>query len=206
MESQPAETTEGSPETSKPKKKKKGGKPLDLSQLDEKSFKIMAKLMLALMELDIPLYDFFEGAIYEQPVKTKKQQKSVEIINENNFYSLLKERGVRKKDTPHANLSHFLQLDQTYPDLLMLKRIAKTLDEMSKNDELMANIIAAAEEQMGGDDDDERLGTVEEDAESNQFETGIKGGNSQAARNGGTANDDDDDGQYKEDYEDDYEF
>jgi len=73
MESQPAETTEGSPETSKPKKKKKGGKPLDLSQLDEKSFKIMAKLMLALMELDIPLYDFFEGAIYEQPVKTKKQ-------------------------------------------------------------------------------------------------------------------------------------
>jgi len=28
----------------------------------------------------------------------------------------------------------------------MLKRIAKTLDEMSKNDELMANIIAAAEE------------------------------------------------------------
>lgn len=58
----------------------------------------------------------------------------------------------------------------------MLKRIAKTLDEMSKNDELMANIIAAAEEQLGGDDDENRLGTVEEDAEDNQFDTGLKGG------------------------------
>lgn len=55
------------------KKKKKGaaGPGLDLSQLDEKSIKILAKLMLALMELNVTLYDFFDGAIYEQLVKTK---------------------------------------------------------------------------------------------------------------------------------------
>lgn len=55
------------------KKKKKGGAGpgLDLSQLDEKSIKILAKLMLALMELNVTLYDFFDGAIYEQLVKTK---------------------------------------------------------------------------------------------------------------------------------------
>lgn len=44
---------------------------MDLSQLDEKSIKILAKLMLALMELNVTLYDFFDGAIYEQLVKTK---------------------------------------------------------------------------------------------------------------------------------------
>lgn len=38
---------------------------MDLSQLDEKSIKILAKLMLALMELNVSLYDFFNGAIYE---------------------------------------------------------------------------------------------------------------------------------------------
>jgi hypothetical protein len=38
---------------------------MDLSQLDEKSIKIMAKLMLALMELNVSLYDFFDGCIYE---------------------------------------------------------------------------------------------------------------------------------------------
>lgn len=42
-----------------------------MSQLDEKSIKIMAKLMIALMELNVSLYDFFEGFIYEQAVKTK---------------------------------------------------------------------------------------------------------------------------------------
>ena len=44
---------------------------MDLSQLDEKSIKIMAKLMLALMEINVSLYDFFDGQIYEQLVKTK---------------------------------------------------------------------------------------------------------------------------------------
>ncbi len=54
----------------------------------------------------------------------------------------------------------------------MLKKVAKTLDEMSKNEELMANIIAAAEDQLGGDEDgEERLGTIGEDAEDNQFDT-----------------------------------
>jgi hypothetical protein len=44
---------------------------MDLSLLDEKSIKIMAKLMLALMQLNVTLYDFFDGVIYEQLVKTK---------------------------------------------------------------------------------------------------------------------------------------
>jgi hypothetical protein len=38
---------------------------MDLGQLDEKSIKTLAKLMLALMELNVTLYDFFEGSIYE---------------------------------------------------------------------------------------------------------------------------------------------
>ena len=44
---------------------------MDLSLLDEKSIKVLAKLMLALMQLNVTLYDFFEGVIYEQLVKTK---------------------------------------------------------------------------------------------------------------------------------------
>lgn len=61
-------------DSEKKKGKKKGGKKnqaMDLSQLDEKGIKTLAKLMLALMELNLSLYDFFEGLIYEQLVKTK---------------------------------------------------------------------------------------------------------------------------------------
>jgi hypothetical protein len=34
----------------------------------------------------------------------------------------------------------------------MLKKVAKTLDEMAKNEELMAGILAAAEDDNGGED------------------------------------------------------
>ena len=46
-------------------------------------------------------------------------------------------------------LKGFLQLDPNYPQLLMLKKVAKALDEMAKNEELMGEILAAA-----GDDED----------------------------------------------------
>jgi hypothetical protein len=54
---------------------------MDLSQLDEKSVKIMAKLMLAMMELNMSLYEFFEGCIYEQLVKSKTKEDVIEIMN-----------------------------------------------------------------------------------------------------------------------------
>ena len=57
--------------------------------MDEKSIKILAKLMLALMELNVSLYDFFEGSIYEQLVKTKTKQNVVEIINVKDFFDML---------------------------------------------------------------------------------------------------------------------
>lgn len=73
----------------KKKKKKSAAKGVDLALLDEKSIKIMAKLMLALMELNVSLYEFFEGKIYEQAVKTKKKENKVEIINSKDFFDYL---------------------------------------------------------------------------------------------------------------------
>jgi hypothetical protein len=38
---------------------------MDLGQLDEKSIKILAKMILALMEMNATLDEFFDGVIYE---------------------------------------------------------------------------------------------------------------------------------------------
>jgi hypothetical protein len=100
--------------------------------------------MLALMELNVSLYDFFEGAIYEQLVKTKTKQNTVEIMTAKDFFELLQKQGVRKKAQAHDNLQKFLQLDPNYPHLIMVKKIARALDEMAKNEELMEGILAAA--------------------------------------------------------------
>ena len=61
--------------------------------------------MLALMELNVSLYDFFgEGVIYEQLVKTKTKQNVVEIIAVKDFFEILVKRGVRKNPKAHENL------------------------------------------------------------------------------------------------------
>ena len=52
-------------DTANKKKGKKKEKQLDLAELDNKSIKILAKLMMALLDLSITLYEFFEGAIYD---------------------------------------------------------------------------------------------------------------------------------------------
>jgi hypothetical protein len=52
-------------DTATKKKGKKKEKQLDLAELDNKSIKILAKLMMALLDLSITLYEFFEGAIYD---------------------------------------------------------------------------------------------------------------------------------------------
>ncbi len=57
--------------------------------MDEKSIKILVKLILALMELNVSLYEFFDGAIYEQQVKTKSKQENYEIINAKDFFEVL---------------------------------------------------------------------------------------------------------------------
>lgn len=68
----------------------------------------MAKLMLALMELNVSLYDFFEGAIFEQLVKTKTKQNKIEILKAEDFFAYLQARGVRKNNNTHENLLKFL--------------------------------------------------------------------------------------------------
>lgn len=68
--------------------------------------------------------------------------------------------------------------------MLMLKKIAKTLDEMAKNEELMSGILAAAEEDAGapdmqgegeyteGGEGQQRLITIGEDGEEDKhFDT-----------------------------------
>jgi hypothetical protein len=115
---------------------------------------------------------------------------------------MLQRRGVRKKAAEHENLKKALQLDPNYPQLLMLKKIAKALDEMAKNEELMSGILAAAEEDLGGETieggeemeggEKVRLNTIGEDEE--QFDTN-------KSKRGGLVNNgaDDEDENYDDD-------
>ena len=118
--------------------KKKGQ--LDLSRLDQKSVKIMVMLMLYLLNQDMTTQEFFQDVIFEQNVKTKTKHFTMIFLKSEDFFRVLKEKGIRGKDTEHENLRQFLQLNDENPKLLLLKNIKKTLEQMAENEPFMQAI------------------------------------------------------------------
>ena len=110
------------------------------SKLDQKSIKTMVMLMLHLLELDMSVQEFFQEVTFEQQVKSKTKQQTLEIIKAEDFFRVLHERGIKKKNNQHENLKEFLQLSAGHKDLLVVKSIEKTLNQMSENENFMAAI------------------------------------------------------------------
>ncbi len=109
----------------------------------------MVMLMLYLLENNMTTAEFFRAVVYEQNVKSKTKQQTLDIMRAEDFFRVLHEKGIRKKNNEHANLKVFLQLSPSFPDLLVLKSIKKTLEQMAENEEFMD---AIREDIMYGDD------------------------------------------------------
>ena len=125
---------------SPPQKKKKKGQQLDLSKLDKKSVKIMVTLMVHLLQTDMTTQDFFSEVIFEQNVKTKSKQFVLHLINADDFFRVLQQKGIRSKSTEHENLREFLQLNAENPNLIVVKNIRKALEQMAENEAFMEAI------------------------------------------------------------------
>jgi hypothetical protein len=75
--------------------------------------------------------DVFEGVVYDQNIKSKSgNAQVVQIMKADDFYRVLYESEIRPADTPHDNLQEFLQLSPSYPELLALKSVRRTLEAM----------------------------------------------------------------------------
>ena len=96
--------------------------------------------MVHILQSDMTTQDFFEEVVFEQQVKTKTKQFTMEFLKSEDFFRVLNEKGIRKKATVHENLREFLQLNAENPNLLLLKNIRKTLEQMSENEAFMAAI------------------------------------------------------------------
>jgi len=62
------------------------------------------------------------------------------FLKSEDFFRVLQEKGIRGKNTEHANLREFLQLNAENPNLVLLKNIKKTLEQMADNEAFMAAI------------------------------------------------------------------
>ena len=76
------------------------------------------------------------------------------FLKSEDFFRVLKEKGIRSKATEHPNLREFLQLSANNPQLLLLKNIRKTLEQMSENEAFMSAIqedVLMSEQKAGED-------------------------------------------------------
>lgn len=76
------------------------------------------------------------------------------FLKSDDFFRVLKEKGIRSKETEHPNLREFLQLSANNPQLLLLKNIRKTLEQMSENEAFMSAIqedVLMSEQKPGED-------------------------------------------------------
>ncbi len=83
-------------------------------------------------------------------------------------------RGVRKSANAHPDLQRVLQLDPNYPDLILVKRLSKAIDEISKNEDIMQGIMAAAQEEDDAQkamkkDANEAVKEAEEEEEMDEY-------------------------------------
>ena len=100
----------------------------------------MVMLMVNLLQSGMTTQEFFQDVIFEQNVKTKTRHFTMTFLKAEDFWQVLKDKGIRSKNSEHANLREFLQLDQKNPQLFLLKNIRKTLEQMSENDAFMEAI------------------------------------------------------------------
>jgi len=71
-------------------------------------------------------------------------------MNADDFFRVLQEKGIRSKAKEHPNLKEFLQLSPNFPDLIVVKNIKKTLEQMAENEAFME---AIREDVMAGEEE-----------------------------------------------------
>eukprot|EP01022_Parablepharisma_sp_SALTPOND_P000995 TRINITY_DN105406_c4_g1_i1.p2 TRINITY_DN105406_c4_g1~~TRINITY_DN105406_c4_g1_i1.p2 ORF type:complete len:849 (+),score=138.53 TRINITY_DN105406_c4_g1_i1:84-2549(+) len=109
---------------------------LNLAKLDDISMVIMLALAEYLMQEKVPLYELFGNVIYTQNVKTKTKERTVELIDSNEFFKIVREIGIDLEDEEHENLKEFLCLDLKYKNKLYMKKLKKAVEEFAFNEEL----------------------------------------------------------------------
>lgn len=117
-----------------PNKPKKKG--MDLDGLSNDAKTLLLNFAVYLESESIDWSQFFESVKYEQMVKTKKKQSSVDIVPAEDFFRLIEEvyeivSDINLTDEVKSELQELLWLEANYKDLLFLKKIEKAVKEIT---------------------------------------------------------------------------
>ncbi len=132
---------------------------IDFSGLDPISMVLLLGLAEYLAKEKQSLHGLFGERVHKQLVKTKKAQRTVELIKSADFFATLHDIGIRTDEPEHENLKLFLCINPSYPSKIYVKKLRKVLDEFAGNEELRAqaqkyyrDLVEEGEEENGNSD------------------------------------------------------
>ena len=67
------------------------------------------------------------------PIKTASKTQNIEIVESDIFFKKLHENGIVKKDAIQENICLLFCIDRKYSNMLMVKKIKKTLSDFKPN-------------------------------------------------------------------------
>ena len=83
------------------------------------------------------MQDIFTAVIFEQSFKLKTMKQTILVMETDDFFKTLQQRGIRKKQTNIEKLARMLQPSETIENFVALTRLEKTFKMMQANDEFM---------------------------------------------------------------------
>lgn len=130
-----ADAFKANPEPAQQQNKQQKKKGLNLEDLSDDAKTLLLNFVIYLEQESMTAANFFESVKYEQMVKTKKKQSSVDIVPAEDFFRLIEDTyeivaDVNLTEDVKGELQDLLWLEANYKDLLFLKKIEKALKEI----------------------------------------------------------------------------
>jgi len=103
----------------------------DIKNLDTDSINLITNLINYLEENNMSITDMMRDIIYQQTAAVGNEVLDVNVINADEFYTILKEHNL--SNTPQDKISELLCITSEYPDIFLVKKLVKVLEHMKNN-------------------------------------------------------------------------
>ena len=116
-----------------PEGKPAGNAQLNYSVITPKTIRVLNRLGQYLSQNKLDIKVFLGDAAKTVPIKTASKTQNIEIVESELFFTKLYESSIIKKNVIQDNLCQLFCIDRKYANMLMVKKIKRTLSDIKPN-------------------------------------------------------------------------